>query len=132
MRELAGIFRALADETRLQMMGMLLRRREICVCDFVEVLGVTQSKASRHLRYLLHARLVDDRRHGLWVHYRLADELGSDARVIVRDLRAVLGGDRLRDLRARLDRSMKRKAAAGGVCALAPRRRRAGGEGGAR
>ena len=132
MRELAGIFRALADETRLQMMGMLLRRREICVCDFVEVLGVTQSKASRHLRYLLHAGLVADRRAGLWVHYRLADEFGPDARLIVRDLRAVLGGDRLRNLHARLARSLKLKAAAGGVCAMAPQRRRAERKGGAR
>jgi ArsR family transcriptional regulator len=126
MRELALVFRALADETRLQMMAMLLRHREICVCDFVEVLGVTQSKASRHLRYLLHAGLVEDRRAGLWVHYRLADKLGPDARVIARGLRSLLAGERLRDLQARLDRSMKRKAELGGKTCAAPQPRRNG------
>ena len=127
MRKLAGIFRALADETRLRMMGMLLRRREICVCDFVEVLGITQSKASRHLRYLLHARLLEDRRQGLWVHYRLADELGPDARVIGRSLRVLLGDQRMVELDRRLDRWLVRKARSGSVpCAPARPRRGTG------
>jgi len=126
MRKLAGIFRALADETRLRLMGLLLHRRELCVCDFVEVLGITQSKASRHLRYLLHAGLVDDRRAGPWVYYRLADRLGPETRVVVRDLRALLTRDRLRALQARLALWLRRKSrACGGSCA--PPRRRAGG-----
>ncbi|MBI5485717.1 MAG: metalloregulator ArsR/SmtB family transcription factor [Deltaproteobacteria bacterium] len=131
MRDLAGMFRALADETRLKMMGLLLRRRELCVCDFVEVLGVTQSKASRHLRYLLHAGLVEDRRAGLWVHYRVARELDPDARVVVRGLRAMLGGERLRGLQANLERWLRQKAGlAGGTCS-APRPRQSGGRKGA-
>ena len=71
MRGLASVFRALSDETRLQMLGLLLREGELCVCDFVEVLAVTQSKASRHLATLKHAGLVTDRRDGLWSHYAL-------------------------------------------------------------
>jgi DNA-binding transcriptional ArsR family regulator len=43
MRTLASVFKALSDETRLQMLGLLLREGELCVCDFVEVLSVTQS-----------------------------------------------------------------------------------------
>ena len=132
MRELAGIFRALADETRLKMMGLLLRHREVCVCEFVEVLGITQSKASRHVRYLLHAGLVEDRRAGLWVHYRVARELGPDALVVVRGLRTALGSDRLRDIEARLERSLKRKTAGGGRTCAAPQPRRGGRKGGVR
>ncbi len=113
MRGLAGLFRALADETRLRMMGMLLRRREICVCDFVEVLGITQSKASRHLRYLLHAGLVEDRRAGLWVHYRVADAPSADARAAVRSLRTLLGDERMHDLETRLARWLKAKRGPG-------------------
>ena len=127
MRKLAGIFRALADETRLRMMGLLLRRRELCVCDFVEVLGITQSKASRHLRYLLHAGLVDDRRAGTWVHYRLADELGPDPRVVVRELRSLLTKDRLAELEAQLGRWLRRKAPRDAGCCAARRRRPAAG-----
>jgi ArsR family transcriptional regulator len=133
MRRLAGMFRALADETRLQMMGMLLRRREICVCDFVEVLGITQSKASRHLRYLLHAGLVEDRRTGLWVHYRVADAPSPDARAAMLSLRTLLGDERMHELEARLARWLKRKRGRACVpCAAAPGRRRTRPRGGRR
>jgi ArsR family transcriptional regulator len=71
MKNLANLFKALSDETRLTMMNMLLRHGELCVCDFVGAMDITQSKASRHLRYLLNAGLVDDRREGLWSYYRI-------------------------------------------------------------
>jgi len=71
MREVAAFYKVLADEARLKMLWLLLHHRELCVCDFTEVLKITQSKASRHLRILYHAGLVADRRDGLWVYYRL-------------------------------------------------------------
>lgn len=71
MKITASMYKALGDETRLQMLWLLMHHRELCVCDFVEVLEVTQSKASRHLRTLYYAGLVDDRREGLWVYYSL-------------------------------------------------------------
>ncbi len=71
MRETAALFKAMGDETRLRMIWLLLNHRELCVCDFMEVLQITQSKASRHLRSLFHAGLVNDRREGLWVYYSL-------------------------------------------------------------
>lgn len=77
MKNLANLFKALSDETRLTMMNMLLRHGELCVCDFVETLGITQSKASRHLRYLLNAGLLDDRRDGLWSYYRIKSDPGG-------------------------------------------------------
>ena len=86
MRELAYIFRALADETRLKMLGLILRHGELCVCDFVKVLEITQSKASRHLRYLLHAGLLSDRRDGVWAHYCLAKDLPHSERAAVLEL----------------------------------------------
>ncbi len=133
MRRLAGLFRALADETRLRMMGMLLRRREICVCDFVEVLGITQSKASRHLRYLLHAGLVEDRRAGLWVHYRVADAPSPDARAAMCSLRTLLGDERMHELEAHLARWLaKKRGRACAPCAAAPGRGRARPRGGRR
>ncbi len=78
MRQTASFFKALGDETRLQMLWLLFHREELCVCDFMEVLEVTQSKASRHLRNLYHAGLVTDRREGPWSYYTLtrsSDEL---------------------------------------------------------
>lgn len=65
MRNLASVFRALADETRLQMLALIMKYEELCVCDFVNVLEITQSKASRHLRYLLNAGFLQDRREAV-------------------------------------------------------------------
>jgi ArsR family transcriptional regulator, arsenate/arsenite/antimonite-responsive transcriptional repressor len=64
------IFRALADPTRLRLLN-LIGNREICVCYFVEILGVSQPKISRHLAYLRRAGIVTTRRDGKWMHYRL-------------------------------------------------------------
>lgn len=75
MQELAELYKALADETRLSILTLLSKHGELCVCDVVGVLGITQSKASRHLRYLRNAGLVLDRREGTWSHYRLDSEL---------------------------------------------------------
>ncbi len=69
--DLVTLFSALADRTRLRILN-LMRRREVCVCYFVEILGETQPKISRHLAYLRRAGLVRTRREGKWIHYSLA------------------------------------------------------------
>ena len=73
MRTLTNVFKALSDQTRLTMLGMLLDEGELCVCDFVEALQITQSKASRHLRHLVNAGLLNDRRAGTWVYFRIIE-----------------------------------------------------------
>ncbi|HEV2304344.1 MAG TPA: metalloregulator ArsR/SmtB family transcription factor [Candidatus Acidoferrales bacterium] len=65
------LFRALADPTRLRLLN-LVGGREVCVCYLVEILGLNQPKISRHLAYLRRAGLVEVRREGKWMHYRLA------------------------------------------------------------
>ena len=64
------LFKALADATRLRILGLLLTG-EVCVCDIHESLKIPQPKASRHLAYLRRSGLVETRREGLWMHYRL-------------------------------------------------------------
>ena len=90
MKNLANLFKALSDETRLTMMNMLLRHGELCVCDFVEALGITQSKASRHLRYLLNAGLLDDRRDGLWSYYRITSDPGGRPEAVLQAVEPLL------------------------------------------
>jgi ArsR family transcriptional regulator len=68
--EMETLFKALADATRLRILGLLLSG-EVCVCDIHESLKIPQPKASRHLAYLRRTGLVETRRAGLWVHYRL-------------------------------------------------------------
>ena len=69
---LENTFKALADQTRLRIIG-LLRAGEICVCDIHGSLGLAQPTVSRHLAYLRRSGLVATRKEGLWVHYRLAE-----------------------------------------------------------
>ena len=66
-----SIFNALADETRLRILN-LLNEGELCVCDLMQVLKEPQSKISRHLAYLRRTGLVQGRKEGLWMHYRLS------------------------------------------------------------
>jgi ArsR family transcriptional regulator len=68
---LEHVLKALADRTRLRIVG-LLAAGEICVCHIHESLGIPQPTASRHLAYLRKTGLVQGRKQGLWVHYRLA------------------------------------------------------------
>ena len=68
---LQNTFKALADQTRLRIIG-LLTAGEICVCDIHGSLGLPQPTVSRHLAYLRKSGLVATRKDGLWVHYRLA------------------------------------------------------------
>ena len=68
--QLVPIFAALADRTRLRLLN-LMHGREVCVCYFVEVLGQSQPKISRHLAYLRRSGLVLARREGKWMHYHI-------------------------------------------------------------
>jgi ArsR family transcriptional regulator len=68
--ENAQMFKALGDETRLRMLG-LLTHGELCVCDIMEVLKLPQSTASRHLAYLKNAKWVSGVRRGKWMYYQL-------------------------------------------------------------
>jgi ArsR family transcriptional regulator len=70
LTEIETLFKALADTTRLRILGLLLTG-EVCVCHIHQTLKIPQSKASRHLAYLRRAGLVATRRDGLWIHYRL-------------------------------------------------------------
>ena len=64
------VLKALADRNRLRILA-LLQGGEVCVCHLHESLGLPQPTVSRHLAYLRRAGLVDTRKDGLWVHYRL-------------------------------------------------------------
>ncbi len=117
MKDLAARFAALADPTRLEMLALLLSRGELCVCNFVEALGITQSKASRHLRTLYHAGLLDDRRAGLWVHYRIAPDLDDDRKALLAALRQMFGKRDLSALETRLDEALGVNPRAAAACA---------------
>lgn len=71
MKETSELFKALADETRLRIIALLLDGGEYCVCDIMEGLALPQSTVSRHLAYLKNSGWVEGRRQNKWMYYRL-------------------------------------------------------------
>jgi len=89
LHELETVFKALADSTRLRILA-LLTTGEVCVCNVHETLRISQPKASRHLAYLRKAGLVDTRRDGLWIHYRLAQRSDQVTAAVASAVRQLL------------------------------------------
>lgn len=87
--EMEKLFLALSDRTRLRLLN-LMGEDEVCVCFFVEILGESQPKISRHLAYLRRAGVVAARREGKWIHYRVVDPPNSRAVRIFREILAWL------------------------------------------
>lgn len=78
-------FQALGDNTRLRLLN-LMGEQEICVCYFVEILGQSQPKISRHLAYLRNAGIVSTRRDGKWMHYRIVMPPNGGAAKVLRQI----------------------------------------------
>jgi DNA-binding transcriptional ArsR family regulator len=72
MREVLDITKALADGNRLRVL-MALGGGELCVCQIVELLQLAPSTVSKHMSVLRQARLVESRKDGRWMYYRLPD-----------------------------------------------------------
>lgn len=90
MRTLGRVFKALSDETRLTILGLVFRHDHLCVCEVEQILGITQSKASRHMRYLRDAGLLEDVREGLIVNYRLPMDPGPEVMSVLEFLEEIL------------------------------------------
>ena len=74
MKDLTNLFKALADGTRLKIIGLLLER-ELCVCEIVDILGMSQPRISRHLKILEQAGILHSWREGKWAHYTIEKEM---------------------------------------------------------
>ena len=90
LKRLEHACQALGDATRLRIIG-LLAGGEVCVCHIYEALRIPQPKASRHLAYLRRAGLVEGRKEGLWVHYRLAQPDDPSVRTLLETALHTLG-----------------------------------------
>jgi ArsR family transcriptional regulator, arsenate/arsenite/antimonite-responsive transcriptional repressor len=85
VKSVSRLFKALGDETRLRVVA-LLSHGELCVCHLQEALGLSQSNVSRHLGVLRAAGVVEDRRDGSWVYYRLVAQPDPDCEGQLRGL----------------------------------------------
>ncbi len=100
MRETVDITKALADENRIRML-LALVPQELCVCQVIELFGLAPSTVSKHLSILRHARLIDSRKSGRWMHYRVA---GTEAPPAAREALEWLAKSVANDVRITEDR----------------------------
>jgi ArsR family transcriptional regulator, arsenate/arsenite/antimonite-responsive transcriptional repressor len=99
------LFRTLADRTRLRLLN-LMSGQEVCVCYFVEILGLPQSTISRHLAYMRRAGLVESRREGKWMHYRLSVPKQPSLQAVLREVLKSFQSDKAMERdRTRLNRA---------------------------
>ena len=95
MRELTKLFKALSDETRIRILKVLMER-ECCVCEVMQALNISQSRASRNLGILADAGFVKSRRDGLWIVYSIAEQtVNSHAASLTEMLRSSLVNDEI-------------------------------------
>jgi ArsR family transcriptional regulator, arsenate/arsenite/antimonite-responsive transcriptional repressor len=77
MREFMAVAKALGDENRVRVL-LFLDRGELCLCQIIGMLGLAPSTVSKHMAILYQARLVETRKEGRWIYYRLADAKGAE------------------------------------------------------
>jgi ArsR family transcriptional regulator len=74
--QLAGIFRVLGEPTRLQLLSLIASQPsgEVCACELVEPLGLSQPTVSHHLKVMYEAGLLQKERRGTWIYYRVVQD----------------------------------------------------------
>jgi ArsR family transcriptional regulator len=111
VRPFSRVFRALADETRIRMVA-LLSHGELCVCHIEHALEMSQPNVSRHLGILKSAGIVDARRDGSWVYYRLVHQETPELQTAIDAIGKAFGPQRL----IRSDLVRLKKACGPGAC----------------
>ncbi len=110
MEGMARLFKALADETRVRIMALILEHGELCVCDCMYILQISQSKASRHLRYLANAGLLRPRRDAVWMYYDVPKEPDPDRDKLLDSLRGWITPERDPEIAVRVKKWLELKA----------------------
>ena len=77
------LFNILSDPTRLRALMLIQSEGEVCVCELTHALQESQPKVSRHLALMRESGIVESRREGTWIHYRLSSSLPELARDII-------------------------------------------------
>lgn len=78
-----SLFNILSDLTRLRALMLIQSEGEVCVCELTHALRESQPKVSRHLASMRDSGIVESRREGTWMHYRLSPSLPGWARDII-------------------------------------------------
>lgn len=92
MREITDLLKLVSDKTRLRIL-MMLDNKELCVCQLMAVLEISQPLVSKNLSLLSRAGFLEDRREGKMVFYRVSEKADKRRIVLIKMLREMLKGD---------------------------------------
>ncbi len=93
MQQLVDVFKALSDETRLRILN-LVSEHECCVCEVMQALDISQTRASRNLGILRDAGFLKMRKTGLWSYYTISDQgMGISPIELVNYVKGSLAGN---------------------------------------
>ncbi len=107
MRKLVKIFSALSDETRIRILK-ILQERDCCVCEVMQALDISQSRASRNLSILEGAGFVSSWRDGLWMVYCINKQSVNSVNSLLHMLSNFMEGeDIIKNDKERLERAEK-------------------------
>lgn len=87
-----NLFSILSDQTRLRALMLIQEEGETCVCEITYALDESQPKISRHLALMRESGIVESRREGTWMHYRLNPSLPDWSKEIIKQMHAQLHG----------------------------------------
>ncbi|MBQ0755696.1 metalloregulator ArsR/SmtB family transcription factor [Amphritea sp.] len=108
-------FKCIADETRLKSVLLIKQKKELCVCELMSALELSQPKVSRHLAQLKKAGLLTDRRQGQWIFYSINPDLSRWCRNVLWET-SVMNRDYLEEANLRLQQMNVRPDRLNDVC----------------
>jgi len=83
IRKITLVIKALSDESRIRIMGLLEASTSLCVCEIREIIGLSQPTISSHLKILENAGLIEHSKQGLWVNYSTSSRMDRDVRALL-------------------------------------------------
>lgn len=94
LKQITKITKALADKSRIRILCLLKNKKDLCVCEITEFIGLAQPTISSHLKLLENAGLIESYKDGLWVNYNIANGLDSFSMQIIETLYKNLENDK--------------------------------------
>ena len=94
LKKITKILKALADESRVRILVLLKERNGLCVCEITEIIGLSQPTISSHLKRLQDAEIITYSKDGLWVKYKLEENIEKEVMQLLDLLLQILSEDK--------------------------------------
>ena len=94
LKKVTKILKALADESRVRILVLLKERNGLCVCEITEIIGLSQPTISSHLKRLQDAEIITYSKDGLWVKYKLEENIEKEVMQLLDLLLQILSEDK--------------------------------------